>query len=142
MLIAKDGDTVKVHYTGRLEDGTIFDSSQGREPLEFTLGDGMVIEGFDTGVVGMSVGQKKTIVVPPEQGYGEYEPAYVRELPRDEINIGVEPQVGMQLELRTPVGESIPIVITEVTEETVTLDANHPLAGETLYFEVELLEVV
>lgn len=137
MANANTGDTVKVHYTGRLSDGTIFDSSRDGDPLEFTLGVGMVIAGFEEGVQGMAVGEQKTINIPPEEAYGEYHEEYVRDIPRSEIQLGVEPQAGMQLELKTPQGEAIPITITKVDAESITLDANHPLAGETLIFDIE-----
>ena len=137
MAAAAKGDTVSIHYTGRLADGTVFDSSSGGQPLEFTLGTGMVIGGFETGVQGMELGESKTIEIPPADAYGEYNIDFVRIIPRGEINIGAEPSVGMELELRGPDGESIAITISEVTDETVTLDANHPLAGQTLIFDIE-----
>src|SRR6185369_4840662 len=107
MSAAATGDTVSLHYTGRLSDGTIFDSSTGDQPLEFTIGTGMVIPGFEQGAIGMQLGDKKTIEILPEDAYGEYSLDYVRVVPRGEINIGAEPKVGMELELRGPGGESI-----------------------------------
>src|SRR5581483_9782533 len=136
-MAAAKGDTVKIQYTGRLTAGTIFDTSSDGSPLEFTLGSGMVISGFDEGVMGMEVGDNKTIEIAPENAYGEYNEDYVRDIPRGEINIGAEPQVGMELELRGPDGESMVILIKEVSETSITLDANHPLAGETLIFDLE-----
>jgi len=137
MAGAVKGDTVKIHYTGRLTDGTIFDTSSDGHPLEFTLGTGTVINGFEDGVIGMEIGQNKTIHIPPEEAYGQYSNDFVREVSRSEINLNVEPQVGMELELRGPQGEGIAIVITGVSETTITLDANHPLAGQTLIFDLE-----
>ena len=142
MSAVKNGDAVKVHYTGKLEDGTVFDSSEGSEPLAFTVGGGEVIEGFDQAVVGMQVGETKAVVIPPEQAYGERQEGLVQTIPRDQMRLsGVEPEAGMGIEMRTPNGEVIPLLISEVTETTVTLDANHPLAGEQLHFDVKLIEV-
>ena len=137
MSAAVNGDTVSIHYTGRLYDGTIFDSSTGDQPLEFTIGTGMVIPGFEQGALGMETGDKKTIEILPADAYGEYSLDYVRVIPRGEINIGAEPKVGMELELRGPNGESIAITIIDVNDETIALDANHPLAGKTLIFDIE-----
>src|ERR1700759_5222493 len=121
MSAAAKGDTVSIHYTGRLPDGTIFDSSSGDQPLEFTIGTGMVIPGFEQGAAGMEIGEKKTIEILPADAYGDYSEDYLREVPRGEINIGAEPSVGMELELRGPNGESISITIVDVTDETITL---------------------
>jgi len=142
MSAAKNGDAVKVHYTGKLDDGTVFDSSEGHEPLAFTLGNGEVIDGFDKGVVGMAVGENKQISIPPDQAYGERNESLVQTIARDQIQLGgVEPQAGMGVEMRTPDGEVIPLLISDVTDTTVTLDANHPLAGEQLHFDVKLVEI-
>jgi len=142
MSAAKNGDAVKVHYTGKLDDGTVFDSSEGHEPLAFTLGNGEVIDGFDKGVVGMAVGENKQISIPPDQAYGERNESLVQTIARDQIQLGgVEPQAGMGVEMRTPDGEVIPLLISDVTDATVTLDANHPLAGEQLHFDVKLVEI-
>ena len=134
------GDTASVHYTGRLEDGQVFDSSEGGEPLEFEVGAGEVIQGFDEGVRGMSVGEKRTIEIEADDAYGQRSDALVQRVARDEINIGTEPQVGMNLVLQLPDGNQIPVAITGVTEDSVTLDANHPLAGQKLIFDVELVD--
>lgn len=141
MAQAQRGDTVKVHYTGRLQDGTVFDSSESREPLEFTIGGGQMISGFDAGVLGMNLGQSKTITIPAEDAYG---PRYVEAemtVDRSEFPEDMAPEVGDQLQLRQPNGQVVIVVVSEVTEETVTLDANHPLAGKDLTFDIELVEI-
>jgi peptidylprolyl isomerase len=134
---AKNGDTVRVHYTGRLESGEVFDSSEGGEPLEFQLGSGQVIAGFDENVLGMNVGEKKTISIEPENAYGERIEALIGRVERSGLQLESEPEVGMGLALQLPEGQQIPVVITEVTEESVTFDANHPLAGQKLIFDIE-----
>jgi peptidylprolyl isomerase len=136
---AEKGDRVRVHYTGRLVDGQVFDSSEGGEPLEFEIGAGQVIEGFDQGVREMSIGGKKTIVIEADQAYGQRNDALIQQVARASINLDVEPQVGMNLIMQLPDNNQIPITITEVTPDTITLDANHPLAGSQLTFEVELV---
>jgi peptidylprolyl isomerase len=141
MSTAKNGDAVKVHYTGKLDDGTVFDTSEGREPLSFTVGSGEVIEGFDQAIAGMQVGEIKGIVIPPEQAYGERNDALVQTIARDQLRLGVEPHSGMEVEMRTPDGTVIPLLVSEVTETTVTLDANHPLAGQNLHFDLTLVEI-
>jgi peptidylprolyl isomerase len=142
MAAVKLGDNVKVHYTGTFDNGEIFDSSEGSEPLAFMVGAGQVIPGFDQALLGMQIGETKNIVIPPEEAYGEREDGLVQQLRRDQFRLGgVEPEVGMAIEMRTPDGHGIPMVITEMTEHTVTLDANHPLAGETLYFALNLVEI-
>ncbi|MBA2503723.1 MAG: peptidylprolyl isomerase [Pyrinomonadaceae bacterium] len=133
------GDTVHVHYTGRLEDGEIFDSSDDGEPLQFQVGEGEVIKGFDDGVRGMQIGERKTLEIEAEDAYGERVEALVQQVPRGGINLDVEPQAGMQLTLQLPDGNEIPVAITEVTPDQVTLDANHPLAGQKLIFDVTLI---
>ncbi|CDM64863.1 FKBP-type peptidyl-prolyl cis-trans isomerase [Pyrinomonas methylaliphatogenes] len=138
---AKNGDTVRVHYTGRLENGEIFDSSEGGEPLEFKLGAGQVIAGFDEGVQGMYVGETRTIEIPAEDAYGERVEALVQTIPREGLNLETEPEVGMNLVLQLPDGSQIPVAITDVTDKYITLDANHPLAGQKLIFDVQLVEV-
>lgn len=134
---AKNGDTVRVHYTGRLESGEVFDSSEGGEPLEFQIGSGQVIAGFDENVQGMSVGDEKTILIEPENAYGERIEALVGKVERSGLNLEGEPQVGMELALQLPDGQQIPVAITEVTDESVTFDANHPLAGRKLIFDIK-----
>lgn len=137
----KNGDTVKVHYHGRLEDGTTFDSSEGRSPLEFEVGAGNVIKGFDEGVLGMQKGEKKTIHIPAEDAYGPSVPENVIEFPRTQFPQDMEPEAGMQLNLRSQDGQSFPVVITEIKDDVVILDANHPLAGKALIFDVEVVEI-
>jgi peptidylprolyl isomerase len=139
---AKEGDVVRVHYTGRLTDGTQFDSSVGREPLEFTVGAGQMIKGFDTGVRGMAVGEKKTIEIAPQDAYGERDDEAIIEFPASNIPEDMTLEPGMQLTLRNQFGQPIPVVVLEVKEEIVVMDANHMLAGKDLVFEVELVEIV
>ncbi|MBA3323140.1 MAG: peptidylprolyl isomerase [Pyrinomonadaceae bacterium] len=134
---AKDGDAVRVHYTGRLEGGDVFDTSEDGEPLEFQIGQGQVIAGFERGVVGMNVGDKKVIEIEIDDAYGERIDALVRTIERSGMNLDVEPQAGMNLIMQLADGNQIPVAITEVTETHVTLDANHPLAGQRLIFDLE-----
>jgi len=142
MQQVKSGDKVKVHYHGKLTDGTTFDSSEGREPLEFEVGSGSVIAGFDTGVTGMEVGQKKTINIPVDQAYGQKQEDLYMEFPIDRFPEDMKPEVGMQLNMSNGAGQNFPVIIKEVREDTVVLDANHPLAGEDLTFDLELVEIV
>lgn len=141
MQQAKKGDTVKIHYHGRLTDGSTFDSSAGREPLEFELGSGMVIPGFDLGVTGMVIGEKKTINIPAAEAYGEKNEEMILEFPKTQFPADMTPEVGMQLNMSNSQGQSFPVVIVEVKEEVVMLDANHPLAGKELIFDLELVEI-
>ncbi len=142
MAQAKSGDTVQVHYTGRLDDGTVFDSSKGREPLEFQVGSGMVIPGFDNGVAGMNVGEKKTIQIPADDAYGPVQDEMIIKIPRADIPADIPLEVGTQLNMHQDgVGQVIPVTVTDVTADTVILDANHVLAGKDLVFEVELVGV-
>ncbi|WP_207492673.1 FKBP-type peptidyl-prolyl cis-trans isomerase [Aridibaculum aurantiacum] len=142
MQQVQSGDKVKVHYHGKLTDGSTFDSSEGREPLEFEVGSGQVIPGFDSGVTGMSVGEKKTINIPVDEAYGPKQDELVMEFPRDRFPADMVPEVGMQLNMSNGAGQNFPVVIREVQEATVLLDANHPLAGEDLVFDLELVEIV
>ena len=135
------GQTVIVHYTGTLGDGTVFDSSTGSEPLEFVLGEGNVIPGFEQAVRGMNPGDTKTTTIPAAEAYGPHEPTAVFDVPRAQLPPDVDPQVGQQLGLQHPSGQMIPAVIAGITDENVTIDANHPLAGEDLTFEIQLVGV-
>jgi peptidylprolyl isomerase len=141
MAQARHGDTVKVHYTGRLDDGSVFDSSRGRDPLSFKVGTGQVIQGFDELVLGMSPGQTRTERIPPSQGYGEHREELMLEVDVNNIPDDMNPEVGNVLELGHPSGMTLRAMIIEITDEMMTLDANHPLAGKSLTFEVELLEI-
>ena len=138
---AKANDRVKVHYTGSLKDGTVFDSSVKREPFEFTIGQSMVIPGFENGVIGMNEGDTKMIAIPPDQAYGEYRDDLVGVVERTRIPSNVNPEIGAVLQVRSSEGEMINVTVTDVTETGVTLDMNHPLAGKELLFEVRLVEV-
>jgi FKBP-type peptidyl-prolyl cis-trans isomerase 2 len=134
----KEGSKVKVHYTGKFEDNNVFDSSTGKDPIEFVVGEGNLILGFEQGVMGLSAGDKKTVELEPEQAYGPYNEELVNQVPLDRVPEGV--QAGQMLEAQTEAGP-IPVVVTDVNEETVTIDANHPLAGRKLIFELEIVEV-
>jgi len=141
MSKAEAGNTVKVHYTGRLNDDTQFDSSAGRDPLEFTLGTGQVIPGFEEAVTGMALGDTKTVTIPAEQAYGPHQADLVLVVERNQIPPHINPEVGQQLEIHQQDGRAAAVVITEVTDESVSLDANHPLAGQDLIFDLELVEI-
>ncbi len=138
----KSGDVVRVHYTGTLEDGSQFDSSVGRAPLEFTVGAGQMIAGFDAGVVGMAVGEKKTILIDPDHGYGQKDPTAIIEFPLSNIPEGMAVEVGMKLNLQNQYGQPVPVVVMEVKDEVIIMDANHFLAGKDLTFDVEIVEIV
>ncbi len=135
------GQKVKIHYTGTLDDGSKFDSSEGRDPMEFEMGAGMVIPGFETGVKDMAVGEKKTIHIPASEAYGEKRDEMVMEFERTQLPEDLEPEVGMGLQMQGPEGQPIPVQITAVAETTIMIDANHPLAGQNLNFELELVEI-
>lgn len=141
MRQVKSGDTVKVHYHGKLVDGTTFDSSEGREPLEFEVGAGMMIPGFDSGVLGMVTGDKKTLVIPAEDAYGPVQDEMFMEFPIDRFPPDIKPETGMALNMTDGQGQQFPVVIADVKEEVVILDANHPLAGKELVFDIELMEI-
>ena len=141
MSQAKAGDTVKIHYTGTLDDGTQFDSSKGRDPLEFEVGSGQVIPGFDKAVEGMAVGDTKTVNIPVDDAYGPRHDQMIQEVPKSALPDEVEPAVGMGLQARRPDGAMLDLTITEVGEETITVDGNHPLAGQPLNFDLELVEI-
>ena len=130
-----------LHYSGSLADGTTFDSSEGRAPLEFELGSGQIIPGLDEAMHGMEQGEKKQVVIPPEQAYGDRDPARIQAVPREQIPAEIPVEPGTQLQMQTPDGQAIPVMVTEATEEQVTIDANHPLAGQELTFDVEIVEI-
>ena len=143
MAQAKEGDRVKVHDTGRLDDGTVFDSSMITDPLEFTIGEREVIEGLEEALVGMSPGESITVVVPPEKAYGHHRDDLLVTVGREKFPADIEPVVGKQLELRRREdGETFPVTVTDVSESTVTLDANHYLVGKELTFDIRLLEIL
>ncbi|MBQ4827413.1 peptidylprolyl isomerase [Leisingera sp. HS039] len=141
MTGVKNGDTVRIHYTGKLTDGTVFDSSEGRDPLEFTVGAGHVIAGMDAGLEGMSVGESKTLEIPCAEGYGPINPAARQEIPREGIPEDIPLELGTQLQMQSPDGQVLPVTVVEVGDETVTLDANHFLAGKDLVFDIALVSV-
>lgn len=142
MSQAKAGDKVRIHYTGKLDDGTQFDTSSGREPLEFELGAGNVIPGFDAAVEGMEVGQSKSVSIEPEEAYGPRHDQLIQQVEKSQLPDEIEPTVGMQLQSQTPDGQVMPLVVTEVADDTITVDANHPLAGKSLNFDIELVEIL
>jgi len=141
MTQAKSGDTVKVHYTGTLSDNTEFDSSQGGEPLSFTIGQNMVIPGFENGVVGMKVGESKKVMIPADQAYGPYNNELVAAVPRSQVPPELDVSVGMVLQVRSTEGGLARAIVRDVSENEITLDLNHPLAGQDLTFEIELVEI-
>lgn len=138
---AKNGDTVRIHYTGRLQDGSIFDSSSGREPLQFVIGGGQVIPGFENAVTGMKVGERKTADIPCKEGYGERNPSMVMEVDRRHVPSDIDPEVGQRLQLGSPSGDLLAVTVIKVDVDKITLDANPPLAGEDLTFDIELVEI-
>ena len=142
MAKAKDADKVRVHYTGSLDDGTVFDSSREKTPLEFTIGNGEIIPGVENAVIGMSEGEEKKVTIPPEQGYGPRSEQAVMEIPKDQLPNDIEPEVGMILQGGTHDGSTVRLRVTEVKEDSLTVDANHPLAGQNLNFDLELVEVL
>lgn len=137
----KNGDTVKVHYRGTLADGSEFDSSEGRDPLQFVMGRKMLIPGFEKAVMGLEVGDKTTVTIPPEDAYGEREEEQIIPLPLDQVPDDMDPEVGMVVQLQTNTGAMIDAVVKEITEDKMMLDTNHPLAGEALTFEIEVVEI-
>ena len=141
MSKVKDGDTVKVHYTGKLENGDVFDSSREKEPFEFTVGDKAVIPGFEKGVVGMGVGDTKTIEIPPEEAYGAKQDELVVVVNKSDFPEDITPSVGQRLQIKQQDGHPVIVTITDLTEDSITLDANHPLAGYTLFFDVEIVDI-
>ncbi|MBA2882903.1 FKBP-type peptidyl-prolyl cis-trans isomerase 2 [Desulfosalsimonas propionicica] len=142
MTQAKSGDTVKIHYKGKFDDGSVFDSSEGRDPLEFEIGSGNIITGVEEAVVGMQPEETKEATIPPEKGYGEYRDDMVIEVEKTQFPEHIDPEPGQQLELQQPDGQKVTVTVTNVGEEKVTLDANHPLAGKDLNFEITLQEIL
>jgi peptidylprolyl isomerase len=142
MTQAKQGDTVRVHFTGKLNDGTVFGTSADRDPLQFTIGKGRILEGFQQAVVGMNAGESKTTKIPAEEAYGAHDEEMVLVVDRKQIPEDIEPEVGDELTIRQPDGETFLVTVAEVSDSGVTLDANHPLAGEDLTFDIQLVEIV
>lgn len=141
MTEVKSGDKVRIHYTGTLNDGSVFDSSQGRDPLEFVVGSGQVIPGFDVAVTGMTTGEQKTVTIPADQAYGQPDPRAIQAIPREKIPAEIPLEIGLQLQAQSPQGYPIPVTVVEITETEVTLDANHRLAGKDLTFALELVSI-
>lgn len=141
MTQVKAGDTVRIHYTGTLKDGTTFDSSAGRDPLQFEVGSGQIIPGLDAALPGMEVGERKVVEVACADAYGPSDPNMRQDVPREAIPAEIPLQKGLQLQMQTPQGQQVPVTVAEIGEETVTLDANHPLAGQDLTFDIELVSI-
>lgn len=141
MAEARQGANVKVHYTGRLDDGTVFDSSESREPLSFVLGEGKVIPGFEDAVMGMGEGDSRTTTIPSDEAYGPHRDELILAVERERFPDEVDPEVGLRLQMQTQEGDVVPVVVAGVEEDTIKLDANHPLAGRDLTFDIELVEV-
>mgnify|MGYP000064759102 FL=1 len=141
MAEVKSGDTVQIHYTGTLQDGTTFDSSEGRDPLEFVVGSGQIIPGLDSAMPGMEVGDKKVVKIGSAEAYGDVNPEMRQAVPREGIPADIPLEIGTQLQMQTPEGQALPVTVVEVDETTVTLDANHPLAGKDLQFDIELVKI-
>ena len=142
MAQAKKGDTVKVHYTGSLDDGTLFDTSAEREPLKFTVGGGQVIAGFDIAVIDMVPGDKKVSVIPASEAYGDHSKDLVTDVDRERFPADMELEIGQQLQVGLADGEQAVVMVVDLSDTSVTLDANHPLAGQQLTFEIELVEIL
>jgi peptidylprolyl isomerase len=141
MTQAKKGDTVKIHYTGRLADGEVFDSSNNKDPLQFTIGSGQVIQGFDEAVTGMTVGEMKTAEIPCDKAYGQREDNLIIVVDKKQVPPELKIEMGQRLEVGSPSGELLPVTVIEIGDDNITLDANPPLAGEDLTFDIELLEI-
>ena len=141
-MSVQNGDTIRVHYSGKLTDGSLFDSSEGHDPLEFTAGSGMVVPGFDAAVMGMEIGETKTVTLPPSEAYGEKNDDMTVKIPRAEFGADFTANPGEQLLIQLGDGNQIPVTIIQINEETVTLDANHQLAGKTLVFTITLVEIL
>ena len=141
MSQVKENNTVKVNYTGKLSDGQVFDSSEGKEPIEFTLGQGRLIPGFEKGLIDMELNEKKTITIPKEEAYGEVNKDLIQEVKKSELPQEMSPEVGMGLVSKSPDGQEMNLLVIEVKEETIVIDGNHPLAGKELIFDLEVLEI-
>ncbi|GAB2769702.1 FKBP-type peptidyl-prolyl cis-trans isomerase [Salinimicrobium soli] len=141
MSQVKENDTVKVHYTGKLTDGQVFDSSLEREPIEFTMGQGQLIPGFEKGLLNMKENEKKTITIPAEEAYGEPRQELIQEVEKSQLPEEIKPEVGMGLVSKSPDGREMNLVVKEVKEETIVVDGNHPLAGKDLVFDLEVVEI-
>lgn len=141
MAQAAKGDTVKVHYTGKLADGTVFDSSRQREPIEFTLGEGQLLRGFENAVEGLEPGQSTTTDLPAAEAYGERNEQQVINVPAEQLPENLDPEVGQRLQMQTDAGQTVVVTVTDARDDGITLDANHPLAGKDLSFEIELVEI-
>ena len=141
MTRVKTGDTVKVHYTGKLDDGTVFDSSRERDPLEFTIGDGRIIPGFEEALTGMNLNESKTVKIPFDKAYGPYHNELCMEVEKNQFPPHINPQIGQQLQIPRSDGQTVMFVITQITERTITLDANNPLAGKDLIFDLQVVEI-
>jgi len=142
MAQAKMGDTVKVHYNGKLDTGVLFDTSEGSDPLQFELGSGCLISGFEEAIIGMSPGESKTVNIPPEKAYGKYREDRVIKIDKKDLPEDIVPAEGMTIEVSASNGVMVPVQITEIEGNTITLDANHPLSEQTLTFEIQLVEIV
>lgn len=142
MKHAKEGDTVRIHYTIRLDDGTIVGSTRNKEPFQFTIGDGQVIQNIERAVLGMNPGESKTILLTADEAFGPYYDEMVVVIDRERLPEGLNPKLGDQLQLNTQTGETITVIVSDVSDSTITIDANHPLAGKDLTFDIEFLEVI
>ncbi len=142
MVQAKEGDTVRVHYTGKLEDGTVFDTSSEESPLEFTIGEGEIIPGFEQAVIGMEPGEARTARIPPEEAYGSHRDDMMLTVDRGEVPEEINPEPGQQLQIQMPGERTAIVTVSDISESTVTLDANHPLAGEPLTFDIQLVDII
>ncbi|MGA1871104.1 MAG: FKBP-type peptidyl-prolyl cis-trans isomerase [bacterium] len=141
MSHVKNGDTVKIHYTGKLEDGTVFDSSVDREPLEFKIGDNQVIKGIEKAIVGMNQDESKTVTISSDEAYGPYRQDMILQIPKDKFPQDIHPELGKQLQIQDRDGHVVEVTITQVSEKNITLDGNHPLAGKNLVFDIQLVGV-
>jgi peptidylprolyl isomerase len=140
-MAAQNGDNVKVHYTGRLDDGEVFDSSVNKQPLEFKLGAGQMIPGFENAILGLREGEKITATISAEEAYGERKEELILNVPRSNVPDNIDPHVGQKLSIKQPDGQVVPVTVADLNEEAIVLDANHPLAGKDLIFDIELVEI-